>query len=203
MQLFDDVPEGSRVVSHSDVASYDRDNLWCLTEQLCRCQMHRVQCADRFDGKGAPDASEHCPVDVEDETAPLESSQSSNGRLFFPGGQPSSCARPDDRPASLCEGHCRRHELCSGRQRLQDCRVVLQERSDQRTRLQVANARRCSLWPTGARDCLPSRASARDATLRHDRCQSVQRRCRSAAGCPASPRMGHPLPLEDGECQPQ
>ena len=45
--------------------------------------MHRIERADRFDGKGAADASEHRPVNVENEAASLEGSQGSNGRLFF------------------------------------------------------------------------------------------------------------------------
>ena len=95
--------------------------------------MHRVECADWFDGKGTPDASEHRSVNVENEAAPLERSQGSNGRLFLYWAQPTTCARPDDRPASLCEGKGRRHELCSARQRLQGCRIMLEQRSYERT----------------------------------------------------------------------
>jgi hypothetical protein len=104
LALLDDVPKRSGVVSHSDITSHDRDNLWRFAEQLCCCKMYRIERADRFDRKGAADASKHGSVNVEDETAPLESSQGSNGRLFVCCGQPTSRARPDDRPACLCEG---------------------------------------------------------------------------------------------------
>ena len=116
-ELLDDVPKRSRVISDSDIASHDRDNLWRLAQQFCRCQMHGIECTDRFDGKRAADASEHCSINVEDETAPLEGPQGSNGGLFFHWRQPSSCPRPDDRSARLCEGQGRCHVLCSGRWR--------------------------------------------------------------------------------------
>jgi len=92
LELLDDVAKRSGVVSHSVITSHDRDNLWRLAEQLDRCQMHRIERADRFDGKRAADASEHRSVNVEDEAAPLEGSQGSNGRLFICCGQPSSAA---------------------------------------------------------------------------------------------------------------
>jgi hypothetical protein len=66
--------------------------------------MHRIERADWFDGKRPADASEHRSVNVEDEAAPLEGSQGAHGRQFFCCGQPSRCARPDDRPACFCEG---------------------------------------------------------------------------------------------------
>ena len=69
-ELLDDVPQRAGVVSHSDVASDDRDNLRRFAEQLCCGQVHRVERADWLDGKGAADASEHGPVDVEDDAAP-------------------------------------------------------------------------------------------------------------------------------------
>ena len=103
-ELLDDVPKRSGVVSHSVIASHDRDKLWRLAEQLYRCKMHRIERADRFKGKRAADASKHRSVNVEDEAAPLEGSQGSNGRLFFCYGQPGSRARADDRPACLCDG---------------------------------------------------------------------------------------------------
>jgi hypothetical protein len=87
--------------------------------------MHGIECTDRFDGKRAADASEHCSVNVEDETAPLEGTQGSNGRLFFCWRQPSNCARPDDRSARRCEGEGRGYVLCAGRWRHR-CRVMLQ-----------------------------------------------------------------------------
>ena len=107
--LLDDVPKCSGVVSHSDITSHDRDDLWRFAEQLCRCKMDGIERAERFDGEGAADASEHGSVNVEDEAAPLESSQGPNGRLFFCCGQPTGRARPDDRPARLREGQGRRH----------------------------------------------------------------------------------------------
>jgi len=164
--------------------------------------MHGIERADRFDRKGAADAIEHRSVNVEDEAAPLEGSQGSNGRLFFCCGQPTSRARPDYRPPCLCEGQSRRHVLCSDRKRLHGRRVMLQQRCNERARLHVPNARSDSLGSEGTRGCPPSRASPRGATLRHDRCRSVQRRCPAAVGCPASPRTGHPLPRGGGECRP-
>ena len=64
--------------------------------------MHGIERADRFDGKGAADASEHGSVNIEDEAAPLEGSQGSNGRLFFFCRQPTGRARARmiARPAS-------------------------------------------------------------------------------------------------------
>ncbi len=127
----------------------------------------------------------------------------SNGRLFFCHSQPSSCARPDDCPACLCEGQRRRHVLCSGRHRLHRRRVTFQQGRNQRARLQVPNARHTSLGPASTRRCFRTRASTGGATFRHGRGRSVQRRCPTAAGCPASPRTGHQLPLGDGGCRLQ
>jgi hypothetical protein len=202
-ELLDDVPERSCGVSHFDVAGHDRHDLRRFAEQLSGCEMHRIECAERFDGKGTADASEHRAVNVQYVTAPFEGSQGSNSCLFLCWGQPASCARPDDRAASLGEGEGRRHQLRASRQRLQGCGVVLQQRGYERTRLHVPNVRRDSRRPAGTPGGRPSRASARDVTLRHDRCRSIQRRCRAAAGCLASPRTGHRLPREGGECRPR
>ena len=167
---------------------------------VARCM---ASSANGFNGKRPADTSEHRPVNVEDEAAPLEGSQGSNGRLFVCFGQPSGRARPDDRPACLCEGQGGRDVLCADLQRLHGCRVVLQQCGNERTRLHVADARRGNPGPARTRGGLSSRAWPRGATLRHDRCRSVQRRCPAAAGCPASPRTGRQLPREDGECRPQ
>ena len=198
--LRDHVSQRVGVLAHARIPRDDGHELWCFAKQFCRGKMHGIEGADRFDGKGAADTSEHGSVNVEDETAPLEGSQSSNGRPFFCWGQPTSGPRPDNRPARLCERKCRGHVLCFGGQRPQGRPVMLQQRGHQCSRLHVPNARRGSLWLAGTRDGLPR---PRDVTLRHDRCRSVQRRCPAAAGCPASPRTGHQLPLEDGEYRPQ
>ena len=202
-ELLDDVPERPGVVPHPAITSHDRDNLRRFAEQLGRCKMHRIERADRLDGKGAADAGEHRSVNVENEAPPLEGSQGSNGRLFFCCGQPKGRARSDDRPAGLCESQGRRHVLCPGRRRLHGRRVVLQQCRNERARLHVPNARPGSPRSAGARGCFPTRAALRGATLRHDRCRSVQRRCPAAAGCPASPRTGHQPPPGGGERLPQ
>jgi len=92
-ELLDDVPERPGVVPHPAITSHDRDNLRRFAEQLGRCKMHRIERADRLDGKGAADAGEHRSVNVENEAPPLEGSQGSNGRLFFCCGQPKGRAR--------------------------------------------------------------------------------------------------------------
>ena len=179
--LRDHVPQRLGVLTHARIPRDDRHELWRFAEQFGCRKMHGIERADRFDGKGAADASEHRSVDVEDETTPFERSQGANGRLFLCCRQPTSRTSPDDRAARFCERQGRRHVLCSDRQRLHDRRVVLQQRRNERARLDVPDARPRDLGSAGARGCLPRRSPPRGATLRHDRCQSVQRRCQAAA----------------------
>ncbi len=201
-RLLDYVSERSRVVPHPDIASDNRHQLWRLAEQLCRCEMHRIERTDRFERKCSAHASEHRSIDIDDETAPLERAQGTNGGLFIGWRQPPGGSRPDDRPACLRKGQSGRHVPRAGR-RLQNSRVMLQQRGNQRTRLNVANARSGCFRPTGTWSDLPDRAPARNATRRHDRCRSVQRRFPAAAGYPASPRTDHQLRREVGDYRPQ
>lgn len=94
--LFDPVSKRLRVRADSLIARNDRDELWRFVEQLRRRQVDRVECANRFDGKGPANAVEHGLIDIEKEAAPFEGSKGAYRRLLILRSQPASHPRADD-----------------------------------------------------------------------------------------------------------
>lgn len=81
--LADGVPEREGIVANPGVARHDRDKLRRLAKLLGRRKMYGVERTDRLHRKGATDASEYRPIDVEDKAAPFEGLQGPDSRLFF------------------------------------------------------------------------------------------------------------------------
>jgi VWFA-related protein len=103
LHLFDRISKRFGILAHAPIARDDGHERRRLAEQLRGRKMDGVERADRLDREGAANPIEHCPVDIENEAAPLEGSECEDGRLLFFCRQPASRARSDDRPSGLCQ----------------------------------------------------------------------------------------------------
>ena len=130
-ELFDYKSKRSGVVSYPRISRHDRHQLRRLAEQFCRCEMHRIQRADRLYGKRTPDTREHRIGDGDDETPTREYSQPSHGRAFLLRRQAIGRSSADDRSCGFRECECRSHLPSFGSYRLQGRRVAFQERRKQ------------------------------------------------------------------------
>ena len=72
--LLDGVSKRSSVVSNPRISRDDGHQRWRLAEQFCGCQMHRVERANRLNGKGAANTREHGVGDRDDEATTREDS---------------------------------------------------------------------------------------------------------------------------------
>ena len=170
IHLFDRISKRLGILPHAAVPRDDGYQRRRVAEQLRGREVDGVECADRFDRKGAADSVEHRSINVEDEAAPLEGSEGPHGGLLLFRRQTTSRARSNDGPPRFCECQSRSHLLRAAWDLSYDGRVALQQRGDQGARLHVPHSR---LGGHGAgwagRRHLPGGAASWSPTLRHDR----------------------------------